>query len=156
MKILGFASKVVKCIFNTVEAYMPEIKANSFEEYEKKYSEQVVSIVKESLPFFQIENDFEIHLREHAKLMAEKHYYNTLNECNFIVNEDDVDALRLLFVIQEGKTMEWLKEHHYDSWITEELKNRYGMGAIQHHAEKILLRYVELALKNKFYNVFVR
>ena len=59
MKILGFASKVVKCIFNTVEAYVPEIKANSFEDYEKKYSEQVVSIVKESLPFFRIENDFE-------------------------------------------------------------------------------------------------
>lgn len=47
MKILGFASKVVKCIFNTVEAYMPEIKANSFEDYEKKYSEQVVTIVKD-------------------------------------------------------------------------------------------------------------
>ena len=60
MKILGFASKVVKCIFNTVEAYMPEIKADSFEDYEKKYSEQVVSIVKESLPFFRIENDFDI------------------------------------------------------------------------------------------------
>ena len=30
MKILGFASKVVKCIFNTVEAYMSEIKADSF------------------------------------------------------------------------------------------------------------------------------
>lgn len=156
MKILGFASKVVKCIFNTVEAYMPEIKADSFEDYEKKYSEQVVSIVKESLPFFQIENDFEIHLREHAKLMAEKHYYDMLNACNFIVNEEDVVAHELLTVIQKGKTMEWLKEHQYDGWITEELKNRYGMGAIQHHAEKILLRYVELALKNNFSSVFVR
>lgn len=156
MKILGFASKIVKYIFNTVETYMPEIKANSFEEYEKKYSEQVISIVKESLPFFQIENNFEIHLREHAKLMAEKHFYDMLNTCSFIVNEEDVDAHVLLSVIQKGKTMEWLKEHHYDSWITEELKNRYEMNAIQHHAEKILLRHVELALKNNFSSVFVR
>lgn len=156
MKILGFASKVVKCIFNTVEAYMPEIKANSFEDYEKKYSEQVVSIVKDSLPFFRIENDFEIHLREHAKLMAEKHYYDMLNACYFIVNEEDVDARGLLRVMQEGKTMEWLKEHHYDGWITEELKNRYGMGAIEHHAEKVLLRYVEIALSNNFFHVYTR
>lgn len=156
MKILGFASKVVKCIFNTVEAYVPEIKANSFEDYEKKYSEQVVSIVKESLPFFRIENDFEIHLREHAKLMAEKHYYDMLNACYFIVNEEDVDARGLLRVMQEGKTMEWLKEHHYDSWITEELKNRYGMGAIEHHAEKVLLRYVEIALANNSFHVYTR
>lgn len=156
MKILGFASKVVKCIFNTVEAYMPEIKADSFEDYEKKYSEQVVSIVKESLPFFRIENNFEIYLREHAKLMAEKHYYDMLNACDFIVNEKDVDAHGLLTVIQKGKIMEWLKEHQYDGWITEELKNRYGMGAIQHHAEKILLEQVKLALKNKFYTEFAR
>ena len=39
MKILGFASKAVKCIFNTIEAYMPEIEASSFEDYEKKYIE---------------------------------------------------------------------------------------------------------------------
>ena len=39
-------SKIVKYIFNTVEAYIPEIKTDSFEDYEKKYSEQVVSIVK--------------------------------------------------------------------------------------------------------------
>jgi hypothetical protein len=156
MKILGFASKVVKCIFNTVEAYMPEIKADSFEDYEKKYSEQVVSIVKESLPFFRIENDFEIHLRKHAKLMAEKHYYDMLNACEFFVDKKDVEAHGLLGIIHEGKTMEWLKEHHYDGWITEELKNRYGMGAIEHHTEKVLLRYVEIALSNNFFHVYTR
>lgn len=88
--------------------------------------------------------------------MAEKHYYDMLNACNFIVNEEDVVAHELLTVIQKGKTMEWLKEHRYDGWITEELKNRYGMGAIQHHAEKILLRHVELALKSNFSSVFER
>ena len=95
-------------------------------------------------------------MREHAKLMAEKHYYDMLNACEFFVDKKDVDAHMLLSVMQEGKTMEWLKEHHYDGWITEELKNRYGMGAIEHHAEKVLLRYVEIALSNNFFHVYTR
>jgi hypothetical protein len=156
MKILGLSRDVVNFLLNKVEVYMRDFHANSFEEYEKNYVEQMLSMINDSLPFFKFEENFKIILEEKAREYAEKHFYDDLNRCYFIINKEDVDARELLAVMQEGKTMEWLKEHHYDGWITEELKNRYGMGAIEHHTEKVLLRYVEIALSNNFFHVYTR
>lgn len=156
MKILGLSREVVNFLLNKVEVYMRDFHANSFEEYEKNYVEQMLSMIKDSLPFFKFEKDFKIFLKERAKEYAEKHFYDDLNRCYFIVQEEDIEPHKILSVIQNGDMMDWLKEHHYDGWITEELKNRYGMGAIEHHAEKVLLRYVEIALKSNFSSVFER
>lgn len=156
MKILGLSRDVVNFLLNKVEVYMGDFHANSFEEYEKNYVEQMLSMIKDSLPFFKFEKNFKIILEEKAREYAEKHFYDDLNRCYFIINKEDVDARELLAVMQEGKTMEWLKEHNCDFWITEELKNRYGMGAIEHHAEKVLLRYVEIALSNNSFHVYTR
>ena len=156
MKILGLSKDVVNFLLKKVEVYMGDFHANSFEEYEKNYVEHMLSTIKDSLPFFKFEENFKIILEEKAREYAEKHFYDDLNRCCFIVQEEDIDPHKILSVIQNGDMMDWLKEHHYDSWITEEMKNRYGMGAIEHHAEKVLLRYVEIALKNNLFHVYTR
>lgn len=156
MKIFGLTREVVNFILKRIETYLPDYHADSFEEYEKKYIEGMLSILEESIPFFNFEEKFKIVLEDKAKEYAEKHFYDVLNCCCFVVQEEDINPHEILNVIHNGDTLNWLKEHKCDSWITEEMKNRYGIGAIQHHAEKILLRYVELALKNNFSSVYVR
>lgn len=156
MKIFGLTREVINFILKRIEIYLPDYHADSFEEYEKKYIEGMLSMLEESIPFFNFEEKFKIVLEDKAKEYAEKHFYDVLNRCCFMVQEEDINPHEILTVIYNGDTLNWLKEHKCDSWITEEMKNRYGMGAIQHHAEKILLRYVELALKNNFSSVYVR
>ena len=156
MRILGLSRDVVNFLLNKVEVYMGDFHANSFEEYEKNYVEQMLSLIKDSLPFFKFEENFKIILEEKAKEYAEKHFYDDLNRCCFIVQEEDIEPHKILSVIHNGDTLDWLKEHKCDFWITEEMKNRYGMGAIEHHAEKVLLRYVEIALRNNSFHVYTR
>lgn len=154
MKILGLRSEVIGFILEKVETYLPDYSADSFEEYEKKCVEGIISLVEKSVPFFKIEENFKIILEEKAREYAEKHFYDDLKRRCFIVPEESIIPHEILKVIGEGTTMEWLKEHKCDSWIDEELIKRYGMGAVQHHAEQVLLRYVEIALKNNFYHVY--
>lgn len=156
MKILGLRRDVVNFITKKIEAYLPNFCAESFEEYEKKYIEYIISSVEESIPTLEIDMNFRIVLEEKARKYAEKHFYDALKRCCFIVPEESIIPHEILKVIGEGTTMEWLKEHKCDSWIDEELIKRYGMGAIQHHAERVLLHYVEIALKNNFYHVYHR
>lgn len=156
MKIFGLTRDVINFILKKVETYLPDYHAESFEEYEKKYIEGMMSLVENSMPFFKIEEKFKIILEEKAREYAEKHFYDALKRCCFIVPEESIVPHEILKVIGEGTTMEWLKEHKCDSWIDEELIKRYGMGAVQHHAEQVLLQYVEIALKNNFYHVYCR
>ena len=156
MKIIGLTRDIINFILKKVETYLPDYRAESFEEYEKKYVEGIMSLVEKSVPFFKIEEKFKIILEEKAREYAEKHFYDDLKRRYFIVPEESVVPNEILKVIGDGTTMEWLKEHKCDSWIDEELIKRYGLGAVQHHAERVLLQYVEIALKNNFFHVYHR
>lgn len=155
-KIFGLRRDVVNFITKKIETYLPNFRAGSFEEYEKKYIEYIISLVEESIPTLKIDENFRVVLEEKAREYAEKHFYDDLKRRCFIVPEESIVPHEILKVIGEGTTMEWLKEHKCDSWIDEELIKRYGMGAVQHHAEQVLLRYVEIALKTNFYHVYHR
>ena len=74
MKILGLRSEVIGFILEKVETYLPDYSADSFEEYEKKCVEGIISLVEKSVPFFKIEENFKIILEEKAREYAEKHF----------------------------------------------------------------------------------
>ena len=148
MKILGYTTKVVKYLVSTAESYIPNISANSIEEYVEKYSEEVIRIISESLSFFNLTDDFKAHISCRANDYAEQHYYDLLkNSCSFIFHEP-VEITEVFSVIEKGETMSWLKDKKLDGWITDDIMNRYSDGAIQHHVELYLLKLANMALKN--------
>ena len=148
MKLLGYTTKVVKYLVSTAESYIPNISANSIEEYVEKYSEEVISIITESLSFFNLTDDIKAYVSYCAKNHAEQHYYDLLkNSCSFIFHEP-VEITEIFSIIQRGETMSWLKEKKLDGWITEDIRNRYSESAIQHHVEVYLLKLANIALKN--------
>lgn len=147
MKLLGYTTKVIKYLVSTAEIYVPSISANSIEEYEEKYSQEVIDIISESLSFFNLTDDFKTYVSYCAKNHAEQHYYDLLkNSCSFIFHEP-VEVTEVFSIIEKRETMLWLKEKKLDGWITEEIKNRYSDSAIQHQVEVYLLKLAELALR---------
>ena len=148
MKILGYTTKVVKYLVSTAESYIPNISANSIEEYAEKYSQEVIGIISESLSFFNLTDDFKAHISCRANDYAEQHYHDLLkNSCSFIFHER-MEITEIFSIIQRGETMSWLKDKKLDGWITDDIKNRYSESAIQHHVELYLLKLAKMALEN--------
>lgn len=59
-KIFGLRREVVNFITKKIEAYLPNFRAESFEEYEKKYIKYTISLVEESIPTLKIDENFRV------------------------------------------------------------------------------------------------